>query len=74
VQEGEIQQPCQLVAGQVEYAQLDQAHKCASAQAAQPVAGERELQQARLRAEGSGLQSTQAVVVQVEMAQGSERR
>lgn len=43
-------------------------------QAAQPVACERQLQQARLSMEGAWFQGTQAVVVQVEAAQGGQGR
>lgn len=51
---------------------MGQAGKSANAQAAQLVAGERQLQQARLRTEGAWLQGAQAVVVQVESTQGGE--
>lgn len=73
VQEGEIQQLCQLVSSQVKHTKLDQAHKCAATQSPKPVASERQFKQARLCAEGTGLQRTQGIVVQVEVAQGSKR-
>lgn len=73
VQEGEIQQLRQLVPSQVKHTKLDQAHKCTATQSPKPVACERQFKQAGLCTEGAGLQRTQGIVVQVEVAQGSER-
>lgn len=68
MQEGEIQQLRQLVSSQVKHAQLDQAHKRSAAQSPKPVASERQFKQARLCAEGAGLQRSKGIVVQVEVA------
>lgn len=73
VQEGEVQQLRQLVSSKVKDTKLDQAHKGATTQSPKPVASERQFKQAGLCAEGSGLQRPQGIVVQVEVAQGSER-